>query len=57
MQPDLLKSSRIFILVPSVEMVIRQIEASGQHEPETVTLQTELITRESTAPVKETASV
>ena len=40
----------------AVEMVIRQIEAGGQHEPETVNLQAELTVRDSTAPVKEAAS-
>jgi LacI family transcriptional regulator/LacI family repressor for deo operon, udp, cdd, tsx, nupC, and nupG len=40
----------------AVEMVIRQIEAGGQHEPETVNLQAELTVRDSTAPVKEPAS-
>ena len=34
----------------AVEMVIRQIEAGGQHEPEAVNLQAELTIRESTAP-------
>ncbi len=39
----------------AVEMVIRQVEASGKHEPETVNLQAELTVRESTAPVEEMA--
>jgi len=41
----------------AVEMVIRQIEAGGQHEPETVNLQAELTVRDSTAPVKEVATI
>lgn len=40
----------------AVEMVIRQIESSGQHEPETENLQAELKVRESTAPVREPAA-
>jgi len=35
----------------AVEMVIRQIEAGGQHEPESVSLQAELTVRDSTGPV------
>ncbi len=35
----------------AVEMVVRQIEAGGQDEPDTVNLQAELTVRESTAPV------
>lgn len=40
----------------AVEMVIRQIDSSGQHEPETENLQAELNVRESTAPVRTTVS-
>lgn len=39
----------------SVEVVIRQIEAGGQHDPETINLQAELTVRESTAPMKESS--
>ena len=37
----------------AMELLIRQMEASDQHTPESLTLQAELIDRASTAPVKE----
>ena len=41
----------------AVEMVIHQIEARGNHDPEKVNLKAELTVRASTAPVKKAASV
>jgi len=40
----------------ATEMLIRQIEASDQEEPEVVNLEAEMTVRDSTAPAKETVS-